>query len=197
MIDRETEVLSKCTELLTELDDNAKFRIVKYLIERFGIIQNNTVANSRNNFANQSPQLAMNENAHLDYTEEASIKENEEYPTLEFLKLKNFPKNEPEWILCYAFYTSNYGNKTFTKNDILVKYKENGRSSESTRANLSNNIGQCIKNSWIKDTPNGEFIFLETGNLYVKEVLKGKSISKEIKRVKRTKKVKSDPDSKE
>jgi len=190
MIDRETEVLSKCTELLTEVDDNARFRIVKYLIERFGIMPNNAVENNRNNFSNQSPQLVINANAHsFDYTEETNIKE--EYPTLITLKVKDFPKNETEWVLCYAFYVSDFGNKTFVKDGVIEKYKESNRYSNSTKANLSNNINACIKKDWIKDTPNGEFIFKETGISYVKEILSGNSISKEVKRAKKPQKAKS------
>jgi hypothetical protein len=36
MFDKEIEAIAKCTELVKELDEEAKFRVIKYLIERFG-----------------------------------------------------------------------------------------------------------------------------------------------------------------
>ena len=187
MIDRETEVLSKCTELLTEVDDNARFRIVKYLIERFGIMPNSTEGNNKNNFVNQSPQFVINANAHsFDYTEETNIKE--EYPTLKQVVLKNMPKSEAEWVLCYAFYASNYGNDSFFKDSILDKYKESNRDTKIRLGNLVNNIHSCIKKDWIKDINKNEYTINDCGIVYAKEILKGNSTSKEIKRIKRTKK---------
>ena len=36
MFDKEIEALAKCSELLKELDDDSKYRVLKYLLERFG-----------------------------------------------------------------------------------------------------------------------------------------------------------------
>ncbi|MBK7873776.1 MAG: hypothetical protein IPJ74_25520 [Saprospiraceae bacterium] len=37
IFDKEMEALVKCTDMIKELDDEARIRVVKYLIERFGI----------------------------------------------------------------------------------------------------------------------------------------------------------------
>lgn len=190
MIDRETEVLSKCTELLTELDDNAKFRIVKYLIERFGII-NNTTANNKNNFTNQPPQLVINADVHsFDYTEETNT--NEDYPSLHELLVKNYPKTETDWILCYAFFASQYGKNTFTKENIIEKYKDNNKFSKSNCTNLTKNINSCIKKDWFKTINKDTYTLKQNGLSYVQEILKGNSTSKEIKRTNKTKKPNSE-----
>ena len=88
-------------------------------------------------------------------------------------------------ILCYAFYSSKYGKDTFKKDDILEKYKENNRMSSSTSANLSNNINSCVKKDWLKSINTSEFVLKSEGTKYVKEILKGNSISKEVKPGKR------------
>lgn len=185
MFDKEIEAIAKCTELIKDLDENSKIRVIKYLIERFGIGTSpihtgNFVPNkqiSQGNFNND-------EIEHQDFIEESKT---EDYPTLKQLLVKNYPKNETEWILCYAFFASKYGEDTFRKEDITERYKENGRHTTSTNANLSNNINACIKKDWIKDINKDEFILKQEGIDYAKEVLKGNSTAKEVKRTKRAK----------
>jgi hypothetical protein len=182
MFDKEIEAIAKCTELIKDLEGDAKMRVVKYLIERFGIGANQlqyAFEPTSNNISKQNFILETQQ------TTQFIDVEDEEYPTLKQLLIKNYPKNETEWILCYAFFASNFGEDTFKKEDILEKYKENNRSSASNRANLSNNLNACIKKDWIKDVNKDEFILKIDGLSYVKEVLKGNSLSKEVKRTKR------------
>jgi hypothetical protein len=185
MFDKEIEAIAKCTELIKDLDENSKIRVIKYLIERFGIgtspMQTNHIASNK-----RISQSSFNndEAEHHEYMEET---QHEDYPTLKQLLIKNYPKNETEWILCYAFFASEYGEDTFRKEDITVRYKENGRYTASTNANLSNNINSCIKKDWIKDVNKDEFILKQEGIDYAKEILKGNSTAKEVKKTKRTK----------
>lgn len=185
MFDKEIEAIAKCTELIKDLDDIAKMRVIKYLIERFGIGSNPINTNTYNPNHQLTEQIQNDEFAQPTYVSIVDVQE--EYPTLKQLLIKNLPKNEPEWILCYAFLASKFGEDTFKKEDILEKYKDNNRLSPSNSANLSNNINACIKKDWIKDTNKGEFILKPEGVTYAKEVLKGNSISKEVKKTKRSK----------
>lgn len=184
MFDKEIEALAKCTELIKDLDDNSKVRVLKYLIERFEIGAKSVNTNSfvANHQLNQSTQ-----NTEFVQTSYASENKTEEYPTLKQLLIKNLPKNETEWILCYAFYASNYGEDTFKRDDILEKYKESNRTTNSNNANLNNNLNSCIKKDWFKDVNKDEFILKPEGTLYAKEVLKGNSTTKEVKRTKKSK----------
>lgn len=195
MFDKEIEAIAKCTELIKDLDDDAKMRVIKYLIERFGI------GSSPINYSTfQPPQttpVAQLQNGNYQATNYVDA-ETIDYPTLKQLVVKNYPKNETEWILCYAFLSSKYGEDTFRKEDILDGYKENNRLTESARKNLSNNINACIKKDWIKDFNKEEYILKPEGISYAKEVLKGNSISKEVKATKRSpKKTKSNSDDNE
>lgn len=184
MFDKEIEAIAKCTELIKDLDDDAKMRVIKYLIERFGI-GTNPVSYATIPPNHQTPKTQITDgNFQATHPVDA---ETVDYPTLKQLVIKNYPKNEPEWILCYAFFASKYGNETFKKEDIVEGYKECNRYSNSNKMNLSNNFNACIKKDWIKDINKDEFILKPEGISYAKEVLKGNSTSKEVKRTKKTK----------
>ncbi len=188
MFDKEIEAIAKCTELVKELDEDSKFRVIKYLIERFGIGNppsqfqgNGIVKNPTNN-----TQLLNGNSEHFEDVSDAKQDEDNDYPSLKDLLVKNYPKTEAEWVLCYAFYASKFGTDTFKREDIIEKYKENNRSSPSTVANLGNNINSCIKKDWIK-SQNNNLIVKPEGITYAKEILKGKSTGKEAKAIKRKK----------
>jgi len=184
MFDKEIEAIAKCTELVKELDEDAKFRVIKYLIERFGI--GNPPSHVQNNGNAKNAQLLNRNPDHFEDIADAKQEEDNDYPSLKDLVVKNYPKTEPEWVLCYAFFASKFGTDTFKREDIIEKYKENNRSSPSTAANLGNNINSCIKKDWIK-SQNNNFIVKPDGITYAKEILKGNSISKEVKNVRKKK----------
>lgn len=190
MFDKEIEAIAKCTELIKDLDDDAKMRVIKYLIERFSI--GNNPINYTTVHAQETTPVAQIQNGNNQTTPYVDA-ETIDYPTLKQLVIKNYPKNETEWILCYAFLSSKYGEDTFKKENILDGYKENNRLTESARKNLSNNINACIKKDWIKDINKEEYILKPEGISYAKEVLKGNSTSKEVKTTKRSSKKTKSP----
>lgn len=187
MFDPEIEAIAKCTDLIKDLEKESKFRVIKYLIERFGIgmeysnqyqpadtkADNKLIMNQRNQVDDE-----------IEYSEEIE-EENNDYPTLKDLLIKNYPKTETEWILCYSFYSSSFGNDTFTKDDILEKYKDNNRYSKSNGANLSNNLKACVKKDWIKSVNDDDFIMKDEGKDYAKKVISGNSEGIERKSSKR------------
>lgn len=183
MFDKEIEAIAKCTELIKDLDNDSKVRVVKYLIERFSI--GNSPAKYTNFQDIQETPIEQLPHSNFPATQYVDA-ETVDYPTLKRLVVKNYPKNETEWILCYAFLASKYGEDTFKKENILDSYKESNRLTNSTSANLSNNINSCIKKDWIKDINQEEFILKPEGIAYAKEVLKGNSTSKEVKATKRS-----------
>src|SRR3990167_3596919 len=50
-----------------------------------------------------------------------------DYPVLKEVVKKDLPKTESDWILIYAFYSSSYGENTFTEKDIRKQYEATGR----------------------------------------------------------------------
>ncbi|MBK7573629.1 MAG: hypothetical protein IPI10_19285 [Bacteroidetes bacterium] len=111
MFDKEIEAIAKCTELIKDLDDDAKMRVIKYLIERFGI-GTNPVTYTTAPANQQVAKAQIIEGSHQAHFVDA---ETVDFPTLKQLVIKNYPKNETEWILCYAFFASKYGNGNFQK----------------------------------------------------------------------------------
>ena len=184
MFDKEIEAIAKCTELIKDLDDDAKVRVMKYLIERFGIgFQKNTTSPNSNETTETPKQISdtkINDDDAIDVESEE-----DDYPTLKDLMIKDYPKTESEWVLCYSYYSSNFGSDTFKREDIIEKYKENNRFSASAKANLGNNINACVKKDWIKSVNDTDFVMKDEGTTYAKEVMKGNSIAKERKPSKR------------
>ena len=74
-----------------------------------------------------------------------------------------------------------------SKEDVVEGYKESNRFTTNNKNNLTNNFNGCIKKDWIKDINKDEFILKPDGTAYAKEILKGNSTSKEVKRTKRNK----------
>lgn len=183
MFDKEIEAIAKCTELIKEVDDDAKMRVIKYLIERFGIGNNPTSYTVLPTQQISKAQITEGNHQSAHVIDAETV----EFPTLKQLVIKNYPKNETEWILCYAFFASKYGNETFKKDDVVEGYSESNRYTSNNRKNLTNNFNGCIKKDWIKDINKDEFIMKPEGVSYAKEILKGNSTSKEVKRVKRSK----------
>lgn len=187
MFDKEIEAIAKCTELIKDLEKDSKFRVIKYLIERFGIGMEYSNQNqpASTNAENKLITAQPSENGEdVEYTEEIQEDVND-YPTLKDLLIKNYPKTETEWILCYSFYSSKFGSDTFTKEDILEKYKDNNRYSKSNGANLSNNLKTCVKKDWIKSVNDVDFIMKEEGKNYANKIISGNSEGVERKTVKR------------
>lgn len=145
MFDKEIEAIAKCTELIKDLDDNAKVRVMKYLIERFGIgfpKQQDFIQQSDGNISEPKQingRSQSNEDEYIEVEKDAS------YPTLKDLMIKNYPKSEAEWILCYAFYCSAFGTDTFSKEDMIEKYRLHNRFTENNQKNFASNLNACIK----------------------------------------------------
>nr|WP_295927206.1 hypothetical protein [uncultured Dyadobacter sp.] len=160
--------------------------MIKYLIERFGIGAGPNSASPQNlrpsttRPSDNQPLLASNNQQFTDFSESKI----EEYPSLKDLLIKSYPKNESEWILCYAFDASKQGTEVFGKQDIINLYKENGRWEKNTN-NFGQNLMSCIKKDWIKSISSTDFVFKPSGLSYVKEILTGNSTGKEVKSVKR------------
>lgn len=189
LLDKEMEALVKCTELIKDLDDQARLRVVKYLVEKFeiGIPRQGQFQEDKNSSQSQSVKHIEGSNDEIEDTSYEDVPSTD-YPTLKDLLIKNYPKSEVEWILCYAFYASDYGNETFTKEDIVTGYEENKRYSSSSKANLSNNIKNCVKKDWIKSINDNEFIMKQAGKDYASQVVTGNSTTKERKAKSRKKK---------
>ncbi|WP_302958439.1 hypothetical protein [Alistipes finegoldii] len=176
MIDLEINAMSECTTALTKLDDNAaRARVLQYLISRFEITppQSQYIPMMPN--ITTIAQEATNQNSAPTVSDMGGSIPDCDYPILKDIVMKDLPKTEAEWILIFGFYASNYGNSSFTKANVMEKYKEAGKYSETNSKNSSANMAKCVRNNWIKGINADSYIILEAGKNYVSEILAGRS----------------------
>ncbi len=96
-----------------------------------------------------------------------------DFPILSEVVKKDLPNSEPEWVLVYAFYASNYGEDTFSEQGIKNGYETSKRTNASRMANLSNSIKQILNKDYIKMLSDVEYIFLDKGKEKARLILSG------------------------
>lgn len=96
-----------------------------------------------------------------------------DFPILSEVVKKDLPNSEPEWVLVYAFYASNYGEFSFTEQGIKNGYETSKRTNTSRMSNLSNSIKQILNKEYIKMLNDVEYIFLVKGKEKAKSILSG------------------------
>jgi len=95
-----------------------------------------------------------------------------EYPALKAIAMKNLPSNETEWIVVYAFYASNFGQKIFTRQDIVNKYEESNRKNPNRMKGISTYIINAVKGNYINPINGTDYSVLEKGNEKAVEIIK-------------------------
>jgi hypothetical protein len=117
--------------------------------EEFGQVK--VLDSTLSNVNNQEPKLqSQNSSA------------NNEYPTLRAIGMKNLPSSETEWVVVYAFYASNFGSETFTRQNIIEKYKESNRLDNDKKVILSSRIARAVQGGYLNPLAN-DYSILEKG----------------------------------
>lgn len=119
----------------------------------------------------------------IEQVQEIETIEMTDFPAMKEIVKRDLPKTESDWILVYAFYSSQFGEETFTEKDIKTFYETTGRKNVSRTKNLSKNFTSLLKQEFIKVHNDTEYILKEKGLNYAKEILQGNSISKSVKRL--------------
>lgn len=96
---------------------------------------------------------------------------NDDYPVMKDIVIRDLPKTEREWILIYALYTSDFGKNVITRDDLMNKYGESNRKTDSRLANLSNNIKNMVKAGQLKFINDNEMLLTLTGQEIAKGIL--------------------------
>lgn len=191
--DFETEAIEKCSRALSRLDDRAKIRVVKYLLDKFGLIAeteskktetpNTVIHNQQNNLVLAEPKdldSLSNGNTFLNSNNVIALKD---------ILIKNLAKTEPELLIVIGYYNSQFGKSTFTRQSILDSFRDNNIMSENRRKNLGQNLNSLIKKSQISSITDDELSITPDGIEYAKSILSGSSQTK--KRKPRAKKLKT------
>lgn len=101
-----------------------------------------------------------------------------DYPTLKDIKMRDLPKSEPEWLLIYAFYASDFGKKEFTRAMLTKMYDDTDRRTDTRIGNIYTNMKGLISGLYVKSTNDTDYIILDTGKKRILEILDGKSVAK-------------------
>lgn len=187
--DFEIEAIEKCSRALGKLDDKTKFRVIRYLLDKFGLIVktegeskekeviNHNIQFQQNNLVLSEPKDLANTSHHISSGSIVSLKD---------VLIKGLAKTEPELLVVIAYYNSKFGKGTFTRQSILDSYRDNGVMSELRRKNLTQNLNSVIKKSYISTITDDELSISPEGCEYAVSILNGNSTTK--KRKPRTKK---------
>lgn len=202
--DYEIDAIEKCSRALIKIDDKAKIRVVRYLLDKFGLIAqteeskpqeviNNIIHNQQNNLVLAEPKtIASPSNGNSGFLPSGH------YMALKDVLIKNLAKTEPELIVVVGYYNSSFGKNTFTRQSILDSYRDNGIMSENRRKNLGQNLNSLIKKSLLSTITDDELAITTEGCDYAQNILNGNSTTKKRKpRIKKGKSQKSTNEEKE
>lgn len=101
-----------------------------------------------------------------------------DYPTLKDVKMRDLPKSEPEWLLIYAFYATDFGKNEFTRATLTKMYDDTDRRTDTRIGNIYTNLKGLINGMYVKSTNDTNYILLDAGKTRVQEILDGKSVAK-------------------
>lgn len=94
-----------------------------------------------------------------------------DYPIMKDIVIRDLAKTEREWILIYALYTTDFGKKSFTREDIVNKYEESNRKTSGRIGNLTNNLNNMIKSGQLKFINDDDMLLTNKGKDIAIEIL--------------------------
>lgn len=94
-----------------------------------------------------------------------------EYPAMRDNVIRNVAKSEREWILLYGFYSSNFGEREFTRKNITDAYSESKRKTNQRIKNVGNSINTLVKQGSIRFLNDSDMLLSESGITLAREIL--------------------------
>lgn len=83
--------------------------------------------------------------------------EDVDIPSLQNVVLAGGPRTESEWMLVYAFYSSEQGAKLFTKDDLRQVYKDTNRLTPARSKNFASNLKALTSDRLISAVNQNDF----------------------------------------
>lgn len=93
-------------------------------------------------------------------------------PSIREVVMKNLPKKEVEWLLIYAMYCSEQGEKSFTAADLRKMYRESNRLTDARSKNFTTNIKQAVNAGWFSAVNSEDYSLSEIGKSAAFDILK-------------------------
>lgn len=182
--DFESDAIEKCSRALHKLDNNAKIRVVRYLLDKFGLIaqpENQSKEIIHQNIQYQQNNVVLTEQTQTHNLQNQNLLNAKSYIALKDILIKNLTKSEPELLVIICFYNSKYGNDTFTRQSINDAYRDNNIVTEQRRRNLSANLSSLIKKSFVQTITDEDLSITAEGIEYANTILSGNSVTKKRK----------------
>lgn len=115
---------------------------------------------------------------------------NANYPSLKEVALKCLPKSEPEWILLYAFYASDFGTKSVSRTEIKEMYNVTNRMTTSRSNNFFNSLTSVVSNNYLSALNDDEYAIRPEGQTKINEILSRENSSESRTKTRKASKVK-------
>lgn len=175
-------------DIAETLKDAATARRIKSIGLNTSVSNSNDGTGASNEF--EEAEIETKENSYPAAKNNTSeLKKGDEHPSMKYIVMNNLPLTEEEWIVVYAYYSSNFGENKFTRKDIISKYEESGRKTSLRIKNLSRPILSAVKSKYINPINDEDFSIVAEGIKKATEIIsrtsgsspRGKSSSKEKK----------------
>jgi hypothetical protein len=185
--DYEIDAIEKCSRALNKLDDKTKIRVIRFLLDKFGLIAQ--TENQSKEVVSQNIQYQQNNLVLVEPKEQSQvisgvrdfIPPSNGTLQLKDVLIKGLTNSEPEILLILNFIISNFGTQTFTRQMILDTYRDQKIFTDQRRKSLTLNINSLIKKLLITSITDEEFSLTEKGIENAQNILNGNSTSKKRK----------------
>ena len=174
--DLEYLAIGKCSKALTTLDNESRIRVIRYLLDKFGLIEQNSFI-PKQTTQYQQENLAI-EDRKQERDNSFSNNSAVDRPSIKDILIKNYAKTEPDLAMVIAYYESNFGNDTFERQRFIEVYRENNLLNEQRSKNLTGIIKGLIRKSYIKTITDNTYLVLPEGIQQAEIIVSGKSTSK-------------------
>lgn len=169
--------IGKCSKALLPLDGESRIRVLRYLLDKFGLIEPNTFINHVNmDLHSQSTQLKIEDKTDISATVSRDISGDK--PSIRDIIIKNYAKTESDLALVIAYYASNFASDTFKRQLFLDTYKENNIQTAQRCKNLTGIIKGLIRKSYLKTITENTYTVLPAGVEQAEIIIAGNSTSK-------------------
>lgn len=184
--DLDADAIAKCSRALSVLDDKARVRVFKFLLDKFEMIEQPSFIPQKTHHQS-SPNIAIEAVSSNNHPVSESTSENRsnEYsgniPSLYELMKKGYTKNETDILLVLIYVKSDSGKNTIDRQDLNDAYREQDIYTLARTKNLTKCLDRLIQSSYITAYTKTKYGISDKGVKQVGLIAQGLSDSKESK----------------
>jgi len=175
----EFDALEKCYKALSKLDDESKTRVIRYLLDKFKLINNGGDVLTRTVVS--QPELIDKSDTEPIHVS-GSVEENL-IPSVFELVTKQYAKSEIDILLLVLYKMSKGNQDPINRSEVVGAYRDNNVYSDTRRKNVSANISALIRKSYITAPNNSSYALTPAGIEQVKLIAEGRSTTVSKKKI--------------